>query len=165
MARAWTTATQWPDGLRVTDWRTQAGELVVRYEPRYPGWKPGCAEQFEHEDHYRLVATGGLALARRQVANAWRRELGAAADRLFRALAEDDARALASARARARPARAPPEAPRAEPVCEQAGPAGPRGPVTVAATELRDGRRVPWVLTWTRGPAGWRLTGAAPVLE
>ncbi len=165
VTRAWTTATQWPDGLRVTDWRTQAGELVVRYEPRYPGWKPGCAEQFEHEDHYRLVAAGGLALARRQVANAWHRELGAAADRLFRALAEDDARALGllvpapALRARL-PKRLGPE-----PVCEQAGPAGPRGPVTVAATELRDGRRVPWALTWTRGPAGWRVQTAAPVLE
>ena len=84
VTRAWTTGTQWPDGLRVTDWRTQAGELVVRYEPRYPGWKPGCAEQFEHEDHYRLASAGGLALSRRQVANGWHRELGVAADRLFR---------------------------------------------------------------------------------
>ncbi len=42
---------------------------------------------------------------------------------------------------------------------------GSRGPVTVAATELRDGRRVPWALTWTRGPAGWRVQTAAPVLE
>jgi hypothetical protein len=24
---------------------------------------------------------------------------------------------------------------------------------------------VPWALTWTRGPAGWRLQAAAPVLE
>lgn len=165
MTRAWTTATQWPDGLRVTDWRTQAGELVIRYEPRYPGWKPGCAEQFEHEDHYRLAAAGGLALARRQVAHAWHRDLGAAADRLFRALAKDDARALSllvpapALRARL-PNRLGPE-----PVCEQVGPAGPRGPVTVAATELRAGRRVPWVLTWTRGPAGWRVQTAAPVLE
>jgi len=37
--------------------------------------------------------------------------------------------------------------------------------VTVAATELRGGRRVPWALGWTRGPAGWRLRAAAPVLE
>ena len=163
--RAWTTATQWPEGLRVTDWRTQAGELVVRYEPPYPGWKPGCAEQFEHEDHYRLTAAGGLALGRRQIANGWHRELGAAADRLFEALAAEDARALGqlvpapTLRARL-PRRLVPE-----PVCEQAGPAGPRGPVTVAATELRDGRRVPWALTWMRGPAGWRLQTAVPVLE
>ena len=93
VTRAWSTATQWPDGLRVTDWRTQAGELVVRYEPRYPGWKPGCAEQFEHEDHYRLAAAGGLALSRRQVANGWHRELGAAAARFFRALAPRTTRA------------------------------------------------------------------------
>ena len=165
VTRAWTSATQWPDGLWVTDWRSQAGEFVVRYEPRYPGWKPGCAGQLEHEDHYRLAAAGGLALARRQVANAWHRELGSAADRLFRALAEGDGRALsllvAAPRVRAR-------LPRSlvpEPVCEQAGSAGPRGPVTVAATELRDGRRVPWALTWTRGPTGWRVQTAAPVLE
>jgi len=163
--RAWTTATQWPEGLRVTDWRTQSGELVLRYEPHYPGWKPGCAEQFEHEDHFRLVPAGGLALARRQVANGWHRELGAAADRLFQALAAEDARALGqlvpapALRARL-PRRLGPE-----PVCEQLGPAGPRGPVTVAATELREGRRVPWALTWTRGPAGWRLQAAVPVLE
>ena len=163
--RAWTTATQWPEGLRVMDWRTQAGELVVRYEPRYPGWKPGCAEQFEHEDHYRLTSAGGLALARRHVANGWHRELGAVADRLFRALAEADVRALGqlvpapALRARLPRSLVP------EPVCEQLGPAGPRGPVTVAATELRAGRRVPWALSWTRGPAGWRIQTAAPVLE
>ena len=165
VTRAWSSATQWPDGLRVTDWRTQAGELVVRYEPRYPGWKPGCAEQLEHEDHYRLAPAGGLALARRQVANGWHRELGQAADRLFRALAENDRSALGllvpspAVRARLPKGLGP------EPVCEQAGPAGSRGPVTVAATELRDGRRVPWALTWTRGPAGWRVQTAGPVLE
>lgn len=165
VALAWTTTTQWPEGLRVTDWRTQAGELVVRYEPPYPGWKPGCAEQFEHEDHYRLAAAGGLALARRQVANGWHRDLGMAADRLFRALAGDDPRALGQLvpapglRARL------PRSLEPEPICEQAGPAGPRGPVTVAATELRGGRRVPWALTWMRGPAGWRVQTAAPVLE
>lgn len=163
--RAWTTATQWPEGLRVTDWRTQSGELVVRYEPPYPGWKPGCAEQFEHEDHYRLTATGGLALARRQIANGWHRELGAAADRLFQALATEDARALGQlVPASALRARLPRRLV-AEPVCEQVGPAGARGPVTVAATELRDGRPVPWALTWRRGPAGWRLQTAAPVLQ
>ena len=165
VARAWTSATEWPDGLRVMDWRTQAGEFVVRYEPRHPGWKPGCAEQFEHEDHYRLAAAGGLALVRRQVANAWHRELGMVADRLFRALAEDDARALTllvstpALRARLPRSLVP------ESVCEQVGPAGARGPVTVAATELRGGRHVPWALTWSRGPAGWRLRSAAPVLE
>ena len=165
VARAWSTATQWPEGLRVSDWRTQSGALVVRYEPRHPGWKPGCADQLEHEDHYRLTAGGGLALARRQVSNGWHRELGAATARFFRALAEDDPRTLGllvpapAVRARL------PRHLVAEPVCEQAGPAGPRGRVTVAATEVRDGRLVPWALAWTRGPAGWRLHAAAPVLE
>ncbi|MEX2220908.1 MAG: hypothetical protein WEG40_03845, partial [Candidatus Rokuibacteriota bacterium] len=92
--RTWSTVTQWPEGLPVSDWRVRPGELVVRYEPPYPGWKPGCAGQLEHEDHYRLAAGGGLALARRRVSNAWHRELGAATDRIFRALAEGDARAL-----------------------------------------------------------------------
>src|SRR6185295_8177668 len=108
---------------------------------------------------------GGLALARRQVSNGWHRELGEAADRFFRALAEDDARALGGlVPAPALRARLP-RSLVAEPVCEQAGPTGPRGRVTVAATELRAGRRVPWALGWTRGPAGWRLQAAAPVLE
>jgi hypothetical protein len=163
--RAWSTATRWPEGLRVSDWRTQPGELVLRYEPLYPGWKPGCADQLAHEDHYRLAAGGGFALTRRQVANGWRRELGAAADRLFRALADGDTRAVgqlvpASALRARLPKRLEPE-----PVCEQLGPGGARGPVTVAATELRDGRPVPWALRWTRGPAGWRVQTAAPVLE
>jgi hypothetical protein len=52
----------------------------------------------------------------------------------------------------------------AEPVCETP-PAGPRAPVAMAATELRDGRRVPWALSWTRGPAGWRLSAARLVLQ
>jgi hypothetical protein len=163
--RAWSTGTQWPEGLRVSDWRTQPGELVLRYEPHYPGWKPGCSDQLAYEDHYRLAAGGGLALGRRQVANGWRRELGAAAERLFRALADGDARAVGqlvpgpTLRARLPTSLVP------EPVCEQPGPAGARGPVTVAATQLRDGRRVPWALAWARGPAGWRLQAAAPVLE
>lgn len=161
---AWTIADEWPDGLWVSDWRTQPGELVFRYQPRYPGWKPGCAGQTEYEDRYRLAAAGGLALARRQVANAWHRELGAAADRLFHALAADDATALA----RLVPARAVrarlPRVLVAEPVCEQP-PAGPRAGVAMAATEVRDGRRVPWLLSWARGAAGWQVVGARAVLE
>jgi hypothetical protein len=165
VTRAWSTAADEPGGLEVTEWRTQPGELVVRHQPHYPGWKPGCAEQMEQEDHYRLAADGGLAVTRRQIVNAWRRDLGGAADALFRAVASTDARAVAqlvpapAVRARL------PAVLVAEPVCEQIGSAGPRGPVTVAATELRDGRRVPWALSWTRGSQGWRLTGARPVLQ
>lgn len=164
--RAWSTGSQWPDGLWVSDWRTQPGELIVRYPPRYPGWKPGCASQTEHEDHYRLAAAGGgLALARRQVSNGWHRELGAAADRFFRALAASDERVLAELapapglRARLPRSLVP------EPVCETETGARARGAVTVAATELRDGRRVPWALSWTRAAAGWRLSAASPVLQ
>ena len=162
--RAWTSTEEWPDGFWVSDWRTQPGELVIRYQPRYPGWKPACAGQTEQEDHYRLTAAGGLAVARRQVTGAWHRELGAAADRLFRALAAGDAATIArlvpAAALRARL----PATLVAEPVCETP-PAGPRAPVAMAATELRDGRRVPWTLSWTRGPAGWQLGAARPVLQ
>ena len=162
--RAWSSAAEWPDGFWVSDWRTQPGELVIRYQPRYPGWKPGCVGQTEQEDHYRLTAAGGLAVARRQVTGAWHRELGAAADRLFHALAVGDAPALARlVPAPALRARLPASLV-AEPVCETP-PAGPRAPVAMAATELRDGRRVPWALSWTRGPAGWRLSAAKPVLQ
>lgn len=165
MEREWSTAERDPGGLQVTEWRTQPGELVVRHQPRYPGWKPGCVDQMEQEDHYRLAADGGLAVARRQVTNTWRRDLGAAAEELFRAIASADARAIArlvpatAVRARL------PAVLVAEPVCEQIGPSGARGPVTMAATEVRDGRRVPWTLSWTRSPTGWRLSGARPVLQ
>src|SRR5581483_4128635 len=96
---------------------------------------------------------------------AWHRELGAAADRLFGALAARDPAALARlVPAPALRARLPATLV-AEPVCETP-PAGPRAPVTMAATEVRDdGRRVPWALTWTRQPAGWRLSAARPVLQ
>jgi hypothetical protein len=163
--RAWSTTSEWPDGLRVSEWRTQAGELVVRYQPHYPGWKPSCAGQTEYEDHYRLAASGGLTLARRQVFNRWHRELGAATDRLFRALAGDDARALQvlvsppALRARLPRGLVP------EPVCEPDPPRGRPAAVTVAATELRDGRRVPWTLTWAHTSRGWQLRAATPVLE
>ena len=163
--RAWSTTTREPEGLAVTEWRTQPGELVVRYQPHYPGWKPGCVDQMEQEDHYRLAADGALAVARRQVINAWRRDLGVAADVLFRAIERADARAVArlvpAAAVRARL----PAVLVAEPVCEQIGPAGARGPVTMAATEVREGRRVPWALSWTRSPSGWRVSSARPVLE
>lgn len=163
--RAWSTASEWPDGLWVTDWRTQVGELVVRYAPPYPGWKPGCAIQTEQEDHFRLAPSGGLTLGRRVVSNAWHRELGASTDRFFRALADGDQRTLTelvpvpALRARL------PRSLVAEPVCEADRAPGPRGPVTVAATELRDGRRLPWALQWSRVAAGWRLSAARPVLQ
>jgi hypothetical protein len=163
--RAWSTDSEWPDGLWVSDWRTQPGELVVRYQPHYPGWKPGCAGQTEHEDHYRLAPSGVLTRARRQVTNGWHRELGAAADRLFRALAGDDARDL-EALVPAPPLRARlPRSLVAEPVCEPPSPTDRPAAVTVAATELREGRRVPWTLSWARTPRGWRLTAARPELQ
>lgn len=162
--RAWSTGERWPEGLRVSDWRAKPGELTLRYEVRYPGWKPGCPGQTEQEDSYRLGAAGGFGLARRHVVHGWHRELGAAVDRLFQALTARDERALAALvpepglRGRLPRALVP------EPACEQQSEERP-GAVVVAATEQRAGRPVPWALAWRRTGGGWRLTGAAPVLQ
>jgi hypothetical protein len=51
-----------------------------------------------------------------------------------------------------------------EPACDQGSPGAPAG-VTVAATEERNGRLVPWSLSWRRSPRGWRLHAAAPMLQ
>ena len=142
VARAWTTATQWPDGLRVTDWRTQAGELVVRYEPRYPGWKPGCDGADRAGGPLSARRRGRCSRwSRRQVANAWHRELGAAVDRLFRALAPRTTRARWARWCPTRALRARlPQAPRAASrPATQADAAGRAGTVTVAATESARG--------------------------
>jgi len=165
VVRAWSTAERWPDGLVVSDWRAQPGALMIRHQIQYPGWTPGCPGQTEQEDHFRLAPSGGLVLVRQQVINGWAREVGAAADRLFRALAADDARALAALvpsptlRARLPRSLVP------EPLCEQPAPPGARSAVTVAASEISDGRRRPWALSWTRSASGWRLSAAAPVLQ
>ena len=78
--------------LKSVEWVAHGFEIV---QSHYPGWKPGCVDQMEQEDHSRLAADGGLAVARRQLTNTWRRDLGAAADALLRAIADADARAIA----------------------------------------------------------------------
>jgi len=49
----WSTASMFPDGLWVSDWTVRRAEISVRYELRYPGWKPGCEGQTEQEDIFR----------------------------------------------------------------------------------------------------------------
>ncbi len=164
VARLWSSADLWPAGLWASAWRLTPGQLVVRYELRYPGWKPGCAGQTVQEDTYRQSSSAALALARRRVLDGWHRELGAAADRLFQALRSGQSSALGElVPDRALRGRLP-RTLAAEPACDLQSPAAP-GTVVVAATEKREGRQIPWALHWSRGPRGWRLIGASPVLE
>src|SRR5881409_2271403 len=93
----WSTATLFPDGLYARAWLVCAGEVRLRYELHYPGWTLGCDGQTEQEDVYRLIPTQGtLARVSRQQHNAWHRELRAAVERLFAALAEGDESAVAA---------------------------------------------------------------------
>lgn len=161
----WSTAKLYPDGLWASDFAVREGSMFVRHELRYPGWKPGCDGQTEQEDVYRYVpSTEGLRLARRRVFNGWHRELQRTVGRFFKALEDGQRRTLAelvpdpSLRSRL-PARLV-----AEPACELQNPETP-GTVVVAATEERASGRAPWSLWWSRTPRGWRLAGAAPVLQ
>jgi hypothetical protein len=164
-ARTWSSADTFPDGLWATGFALRDGQLVVQYEIRYPGWKPGCSDETEHEDRFRWSGRGpGLKLVGRRVVNGWHRELQAAVTRLYEALGADDQQTLrelvtdASLRARL------PRDLRAEPVCDARDPAAP-ATVIVAATREHDQRREPWALAWRRGPRGWRVAAARPVLQ
>ncbi len=163
--RLWSSATQFPDGLWVSNWDVKAGVIVLRRELRYPGWKPGCPDQAEEDLTYGAgAAAGELALVKRRPINGWHRELGAATARLFDALAARDRRALGELVPDGALRRRLPESLVAEPACDTIS-AAAGSPVIVAATAEEGGRPVPWALTWRRGPGGWRLTGAAPVLQ
>jgi len=174
VARVWSTADLFPDGLWAADVAIRRAEISVRYELRYPGWKPGCEGQTQQEDTYR--AAGDVpALARRQVVNAWHRELGTAVDRLFSALEHRDARRLSELVPDARLRSRLPAGLRPEPACEAQSPDTP-GIVVVAATDEGGGTAradraparapAPWSLWWTRAAGGaWRLSAAEPVLQ
>lgn len=167
--RVWSTAEAFAEPLRVMNWRVRAGEIVMRYELRYPGWKPGCDGQAEQEETFRYVpATDTIASVRRQTFNAWHRDLARDVMRFFAAMETGDRRALAElvpdAALRARlPGGLVPE-----PACDVANADTP-GTVVVAATDERGAERTaarsPWSLWWSRQPRGWRLAGAAPVLQ
>lgn len=163
--RLWSSTTHFPDGLWAVEWDIRPGEISVRRELRYPGWTPGCPGQAEEELSYRGRApTGDLVLVRRRAINGWHRELGAAAARVFGALAAGDRRALGDVVPDAALRSRLPASLVVEPACD-AMVAGSRSAVLVAATAYDGGRPVPWSLTWARGPRGWRLTAAAPVLQ
>ena len=161
----WRSADRYPEGLWVSHLDVTADRIVLRRELRYPGWKPGCDVQAEEEDRYRADAAGALALVSRQVFNGWHRELQRSATRFFAALAAGDRKTLAelvpdaALRARLPRALAP------EPACDSQNPDTPSVAIVAAGVAATSGGRVPWSLWWGRTPSGWRLTGAAPVLE
>jgi hypothetical protein len=165
LAPMWRSADRYPDGLWVSHVDIAPGRLILRRELRYPGWKPGCDVQAEQEDRYGPAPGGGLALVGRQVFNGWHRELQRSATRFFAALATGDGKTLAElvpdASLRARlPRGLLPEA-----ACDSQNPDTPGTAIVAAAAPLPSGARSPWSLWWGRRPSGWRLTGAAPVLE
>lgn len=163
--RLWSSATQFPDGLWASDWEVRAGEIALRRELRYPGWKPGCPGQAEEELAYHSGAGDGqLVLVKRRQVNGWHKELGTETVRFFSALAARDRRALGELVPDGALRRRLPERLVAEPACDAAA-TGAAGAVVVAATAEEGGRPVPWSLTWRRGPGGWRLTAAGPVLQ
>jgi hypothetical protein len=161
----WRSADRYPDGLWVSDVEVASGRIMLRRELRYPGWKPGCDVQAEQEDRYRADPGGGLAPVSRQVFNGWHRDLQRSATRFFAALAAGDRKSLAelvpdaSVRARLPRGLLP------ESACDLQNPDTPGTAIVAAAVPLPSGGRSPWSLWWGRSPAGWRLTGAAPVLE
>jgi hypothetical protein len=161
----WRSADRYPEGLWVSDVEIASGRIMLRRELRYPGWKPGCDVQAEQEERYRADPGGGLALIGRQVFNGWHRDLQRSATRFFAALAAGDRKTLAElvpdASVRARlPRGLLPEA-----ACDSQNPDTPGTAIVAAAVPLPSGARSPWSLWWGRSPGGWRLTGAAPVLE
>ena len=174
-ARAWSTADLFPDGLWASAVAVRRGEISIRYELRYPGWKPGCDGQTEQEDTYH-IAGDVPGLARRQVVNGWHRDLGTAVDRFFAALGRRDARRLSELVPDARVRSRLPAGLRPEPACEAQSPDAP-GIVVVAATDEGRGDTAPsgsfaarppspWSLWWTRAAGGaWRLSAAEPVLH
>jgi hypothetical protein len=163
--RRWSLAALFPDGLRALGFAVKSDGVSIRYEAPYAGRKPGCQGQTELVDLYRAdVRREDLVLVRRAVVNGWHRELQAAVGRVLVALDAGDAATLgALAPDRALAARLPRTLTR-EPACDEAAPGTPTS-ATVAVTEERSGRRVPWSLVWRRAPKGWRLTAAMPMLQ
>lgn len=157
---AWSSSAIAPEGLAARWYVVRGTEIAVRHQARYPGWTPGCDGQTEYEDVYRLPR-GASAFARvsRRDINGWHRDVHAAAERLFSALARGDRAALGllvpdgSLRARL------PSGLRSEPACD--GLPGRDGTAFIAAAA---GERAPWTLTFGRAAGSWRLSVAAPMV-
>lgn len=163
--RLWTSSTLFPDGLSATAFAVKNGTIAIRYEPEYPGWKPGCDRQTEHVDFYRPDARRpGLVLSRRDVLNGWHRDLQRAVGRLLDALSSGDARAVRALVPDRALATRLPRALAREPACDEAGPDSPTT-ATVAVTEEAKDAVVPWSLTWRRMRGGWRLVALTRMLQ
>jgi len=153
----WSTADLLGPDLYATAYEIRGQELAVRYEARYPGWKPGCEGQTEQEDHYRYAtASDAFILIQRQVYNGWHRELHTAVERFLGALRRGDERALFALGLTPELRRLLPDRLAAEPICDIRD--GPSQIVTVSATAPGDPR--PWVLRFRQTRDGWRLAGA-----
>jgi hypothetical protein len=155
----WSSARELPGGLTARWYVVRGTDITIRHEARYPGRAPGCPQQAEYEDVYRLPR-GGSAYVRasRREHNGWHRELHAAAAGLFAALARGD-RGLASLVPDADVRRRLPPTLRHEPACD--GPPGRDGTVSLPAVA---GALEPWTVTFRREAGRWRLTAAAPMV-
>lgn len=160
MRVAWSTAEMFPDGLLARSWSIRGADIRIRYEVRYPGWAPGCDGQTEQEDVYRVTPAAITRIGRKPI-DAWHRELHATVQRLTSALAARDEPTLtALVPDRGLRGRLPAGL-RTEPACDaREGTAGDAVSVAAVAEDQR-----PWALTFRRLAAGWRLTGASPVLQ
>jgi hypothetical protein len=159
---AWSSADAFPEGLTARWYTVQGTDLTVRHSAVYPGWTPGCEQQTEYEDLYRLAPEGTrfVRVSRRPI-NAWHRDVHAAADRLFEALVAADSAALR--RLVQDPALRDrlPRTLRREPACDALP--GPDGTVSIAA--LAESRQ-PWTVIFRgMGKGNWRLTAAMPTIR
>jgi hypothetical protein len=155
---AWSTVDVFPEGLMARTWSVRGAEVRIRYEVRYPGWAPGCDGQTEQEDVYRVGANSVTRTARRPI-EPWHRELHATVHRLTTALAARDEGTLSAlVPDRGLRGRLPPGL-SVEPACDAR-----EGGDAISVAAVADGQR-PWALTFRRLAAGWRLTGANPVLQ
>lgn len=158
---AWSTVDLFGPHLYATAYEVRGREITVRYEARYPGWKPGCEDQTEQEDHYRYVpASETFVLARRETHNGWHRELHATVERLLVALSQGDQQVLSALGLAPELRRELPSRLEPEPACDILD--GPSARIaTVSATAPGDLRR--WALRFQRTREGWRFTGAGRI--
>jgi hypothetical protein len=166
LSATWRSAALYPGGLWASQLAVKGETVFIRYELRYPGWKPGCDVQSEQEDTYRAEpGTGRLKLSSRRLFNGWHRELQAAVTRFFAALDEHDTRGLARLVPAVGVREKLPAGLGPETACDVQNPDTPRVAQVAASAPGENGRRVPWTLWWGRAASGWRLTDAAPVLK
>ena len=157
----WSTADVYQDTLMVREYTVRGADLRVRYQIRYPGWVAGCEGQTEQEDLFRLTPASGVYTRVSQRAfDAWHRELRAAANQLFAAVASSDRRTLTLLVPDAKIRERLPSKLESEPVCDAAT-GGRSDHVAVAAT---DGDGAPWTLLFHRDGGRWRVNAASRVI-